>query len=366
MWKKDLFEPSTRLWVAMFVGLLAFPGIVSAQTPAPKTYLSYRAQNPLAIDGRLDEAAWQAAPWTDTFVDIEGDAKPRPRFQTRAKMLWDDTFFYIAAELEEPDLWATLTQRDTVIFYDHDFEVFIDPDGDTHAYYEIEVNALETVWDLMLLKPYRDGGPPINAWDVSGMQLAVHLDGTLNTPGDKDSGWTVEMALPWEILREAAPRKKRPHPGDQWRVNFSRVQWRVTVQEGAYTKEVNPSTGKPYPEDNWVWSPQGLINMHWPEHWGYVQFSEMSAGEGIDTFVEDANERVKAALRQLYYRQRAYRNAHGHYAVDLEALRPDEIKVAGLAFAPSLKGTKTTYHIQAPGFDDKTVYLRDDGKIWVE
>ena len=60
-----------------------------------------------------------------------------------------------------------MTERDSVIFRDNDFEVFIDPDGDTHAYYELEINALGTVWDLLLLKPYRDGGPAINGWDIA-------------------------------------------------------------------------------------------------------------------------------------------------------------------------------------------------------
>jgi hypothetical protein len=27
------------------------------------------------------------------------------------------------------------------------------------------------------------------------------------------------------------------------------------------------------PEDNSVWSPQGVINMHLPERWGFVEFS---------------------------------------------------------------------------------------------
>ena len=173
---------------------------------APRHYVAYRTTAPIRIDGRLDDSGWGVSPWTETFVDIEGDRRPRPRLATRAKMLWDDNWFYIAAEMEEPDVWATLTERDSVIFRDNDFELFIDPDGDTHAYYELEVNALGTPWDLMLIKPYRDGGPAINGWNIDGLQVGVHVNGTLNRPGDRDQGWTVELALPWKILKEAANR----------------------------------------------------------------------------------------------------------------------------------------------------------------
>jgi hypothetical protein len=102
----------------------------------PKTYDCSRAKSSIKIDGRLDDAAWRAAPWTDYFVDIEGDKKPKPRFRTRAKMLWDDEYFYVAADMEEPHVWGTLTKHDSVIFHDNDFEVFIDPNGDTLEYYE--------------------------------------------------------------------------------------------------------------------------------------------------------------------------------------------------------------------------------------
>ena len=60
-------------------------------------------------------------------------------------MLWDDDYFYIGAELREPHVWGTLTAHDSVIFHDNDFEVFIDPNGDNHEYYEFEINALGTV-----------------------------------------------------------------------------------------------------------------------------------------------------------------------------------------------------------------------------
>src|SRR5438132_558705 len=144
---------------------------------APKGYVCYRASGPIQVDGRLDEASWQAVPWTDAFVDIEGDAKPRPRFRTRAKMLWDDQYFYVGAELEEPHVWGTLTQHDAVIFHDNDFEVFIDPNGDNHEYYEFEINALNTGWDLLLPRPYKDGGRAVNSWELPGLKTAVPIRG---------------------------------------------------------------------------------------------------------------------------------------------------------------------------------------------
>src|SRR6185503_14901430 len=100
----------------------------------------YRTER-LTIDGKLNETGWARAAWTDDFVDIEGNIKPLPRFRTRAKMLWDDSYFYVAAEIEESHVWAAITKHDSVIFHDNDFELFIDPDGDNHYYAEFEINA---------------------------------------------------------------------------------------------------------------------------------------------------------------------------------------------------------------------------------
>jgi hypothetical protein len=272
---------------------------------------------------------------------------------------------YVAAELEEPDIWATLTERDSVIFHDNDFEVFIDPDGDTHAYFELEVNAFGTPWDLLLIQPYRDGGPAIHAWDIAGVQVGVDVRGTINGTGDRDDRWTVEIGMPWKSLREAAPGQKPPRAGEQWRVNFSRVEWQVDARQGAYAKRLDAKTGKPLPEDNWVWSPQGAIDMHMPERWGFVQFSDAPAGTRITPFVENPNERVKWALRRLYYRQRQYRAAHGRYATDLAALDAASIHVDGLQFQPVLQVTDSLYEIRATGFDAAAVHVRQDGKVWV-
>ncbi|MGV3515688.1 carbohydrate-binding family 9-like protein [Luteitalea sp.] len=340
------------------------PGFdVDALPYAPRSVVAYRTAAPLTIDGRLDDPAWQATAWSAPFVDID-DVRP-VRHATRMKVLWDDQALYIAAQLDEPDLWATITTRDAVIFQDDDFEVFLDPGNDTHAYYELEVNALGTAWDLFLVKPYRDGGPALHAWDIAGLRVAVDLRGTLNRPGDRDDGWTVELALPWEPLREAAPERRAPRDGEQWRLNFSRVEWTMDVVDGRYRKRLDPASGKPLPEDNWVWSPQGAINMHMPERWGVVQFSDAVAGSRVVPFVEDRNDRVRWALRRLYYRQRAHRAAHGRYAPDLATIHSDEVRVDGLAFLPVMSATASQFEIVAPGVDGAMVHLVQDGRVWV-
>ncbi len=327
---------------------------------SPLRYVCARAPQAPTIDGRLDDPAWREAAWTDPFVDIEGAVRPDPRFLTRARMLWDERYFYVAAEMEEPHVWGTLTERDAVIFRDNDFEVFLDPDGDTHEYYELEINALGTEWDLLLIRPYRDGGPAVNAWDIQGLQTAVFIDGTINQPGDTDRGWSVEIAFPWSVLGQCAHRPAPPERGDQWRVNFSRVEWDVDIRRGAYVKVVDEATGEPHPEHNWVWSPQGLINMHYPEMWGFVQFSDRADAP----WIERARPQVAWQLRRAYYRQRQHQRDHGRYAGDLEALGlrapagwsydwPPRIEVAGEQFNASLA-------LPCGG----RLHIGQDGRIW--
>ncbi|MCH8979263.1 MAG: carbohydrate-binding family 9-like protein [Armatimonadetes bacterium] len=282
------------------------------KAPHPNGYVCYRSPSLPGLTGKIEAAAWDAAPWTSPFVDIEGGAKPKPTWDTRVKMLWDDDYFYVAAKLVEPHVWATLTEHDSVIFHDNDFEVFIDPDADNHQYYEYEINALGTDWDLRLVKPYRDGGPALNEWEIPGLKKGVHVQGTINDPGDEDEWWGVEIAFPWSVLAEFSKVPSPPRPGDQWRVNFSRVQWDVEVVDGKYRK----IEGRP--EHNWVWSPQYAVNMHKPEFWGYVQFSHMPPG--TDDFNPDPEWDTRMALMHIYEMQKAYKREHGRWASTLQEL----------------------------------------------
>ena len=307
----------------------------------PEVYYCRKAKGKLELDGNLDKEFWAHAPWTKDFVDIEGDIRPKPRFRTRVKMLWDEEAIYFGAELMGDEIWAHITRRDDVIFYDNDFEIFIDPDSDTQCYYEFEMNALNTVWDLLLTKAYRDGGMPMNGFDLKGLRSAVKIYGELNNPYANNVKWTCEVVMPFESLLECTGQNARiPEPGDFWRINFSRVQWKVDVVDGKYVKRINQETNKPYPEDNWVWSPIGVINMHYPELWGYVFFCD-----GKEDYEIPEDEKLKWELRRLYYEQHAYFDENGRFTTDIRSLNSN--------IQPKIQVTDNWFEISCLSSDKK-------------
>ena len=162
-------------------GLFFFCLVSCAQTKKeiiPQTYVAHKTSEVITIDGKANETAWNKAKWTNDFIDIEGIKTPT--YQTNVKMLWDENYYYILAKIKEPHVWGDITERDAVIFYNNDFEVFIDPDGDTHNYYELEINALNAAWDLFINKPYREkGNVVLNDWNFTGLKSAITVDGTL-------------------------------------------------------------------------------------------------------------------------------------------------------------------------------------------
>lgn len=329
----------------------------------PRTHIAYQTNEEISIDGIPNEKAWQDIPWSQEFIDIEGDKKPT--YKTNVKMLWDENYYYIMAKMEEPHVWATLKQRDTIIFYNNDIEVFIDPDGDTHNYFEIEVNALNTVWELFVTKPYRELDQPVlNDWNITGLKTAVHIDGTLNNSNDTDKGWTVEMAIPWKTFRKSYFEDNVPR-NNFWRVNFSRVNWDFDLTDGRYARKKDEN-GEFSHEYNWVWSPMGVINMHEPEKWGYVYFSTKKAGENAEFKIPD-DERIKWKLFELYRKQREYHKDNEKYLKTLDEIGFSSFVINDKTIELTLNDHLTGYNISAKSpFTGKSIIIKEDGKIIVK
>ncbi|MDR1161901.1 MAG: carbohydrate-binding family 9-like protein [Tannerellaceae bacterium] len=314
----------------------------------PPAYICYKAPAAITIDGILSPGEWDLVPCMSAFADIAGDTQRKPFLQTNVKMVYNDQGLYIAARMEEPNIRADMTEHDSPLYLNNNFEFFFNPTNDTHNYAEYEVNALGTEWDLFLTKPYRDGGLAFSNWEFMGMESAVHINGTINNPDDTDTSWSVEIFLPWPSIYQLTPGKNKPEAGEQIRANFSRAEWEEN-KEGSHF---------------WAWAPSNVKNIHLPEFWGFVQLSDRQAGTGEETFIKHPDEETKWILRNLYYRQQQYHKAFGEYAASLAGLKADDVCPEGSIARLTLSNTPSMYEITLPSSNGRVWSIRQDGMVW--
>ncbi len=117
------------------------------------------------------------------------------------------------------------------------------------------------------------------------------------------------------------------------------MEWQIRTVGNRYEKI--PAT----PEDNWVWSPQGVVDMHRPEMWGLVQFTRRSAGEEVPVTPLPGKAARDLAL-EIYYAQRDFFKAHDRWAANLIDLGCAEQTPAGIE-RPVLELTPDGYRCAA-------------------
>jgi hypothetical protein len=246
------------------------------------------------VTGTVAGPLWDAASWTPRFVDMVSGLPGL--YDTRAACLYSDDGLLIGLRIEDPFPRASLTERDSLIFQDNDIEVFVDVG---HSYYELELNALNTVYEVLhvwrdshALSPlvndpdyalssphtYTFGGDydrtPSSFWDgthprgvryafrnfdLPGLVTAVSVDGVLNSNDVASTGWTAEMFLPWAgIAAFAGPTWTRPAVGDSMNLFLGRFQ-QLEISGGRTTAA-------------WCATPHGMFDTHRPESFTTVRF----------------------------------------------------------------------------------------------
>ena len=254
----DMVPLQRRLLLLIFVPLFF---LNRAPAQEVREYTVTRATSSVQVDGRLDEADWNAAALTERFV-LYTDGAPT-HLRTQAKFLWDNQFLYIGFICEDPDVWATMTKRDDHLWNGEVVEILCDPDGDSLNYFEVQVNPLGTVLDLFLAKPYYAGGVADLVWNLDSLKGGVWVDGTLNDSTDVDSQWTCEVALPFREIAFMAPTMNfPPHPGDAWRILVTRYDY-----ERMGLKRVEVSS----------WNQTDSRGFHVPSKFGRITFSDSTA-----------------------------------------------------------------------------------------
>lgn len=180
------------------------------------------ATGPIVIDGKLDDEAWQQAPVVDGFRLPWVEAAPAARKATRARLLWDRDNLYVAADMDDGDLYADVTEHDGNTWENDVFEVFLKPSATAPAYYEFHVTPANTRFDLFL--PRRGHVARFRQADTFAIESAVTVRGTLDKWADRDEGWTTELRIPWSDLE---PTGGRPEPGAEWRFALCRYDFDV-------------------------------------------------------------------------------------------------------------------------------------------
>jgi hypothetical protein len=188
----------------------------------------------------------------------------------------------------------------------------------------------------------------------------VQVKGTINNPKDKDKEWTVELAIPLKSL-SFGMTNQLPKDGALWRINFSRVQWETHL-EGQKIVRTKGENNRILPENNWVWSPQGVINMHFPERWGYLQFST----DKDKPFILPIVEKQKTWLWLIYYRQKEYFNKNHRYALQLADLNIIENPaIEGVANALKMEATSHLFNAQISDKESQAITINQEGLIQI-
>jgi hypothetical protein len=237
--------------------LLTVLGIVIAtafaangQSRRLPVYEVLRSVTPVKVDGKLAETPWAKARSVDLVTNSDGSPGP---CKTEAKILYDDSFLYVAFRSADSNIWATYRQRDQHLWDEEVVEVFVQADHERSNYLEFEVNPLGTMLDIYLL----DIRKPLHyqSWNSEKLKWAVQVNGTVDGK-DGDLEWTCEIAIPMEDI-VTAPHLP-PQAGDRWRLNLYRMEQ------------------KPVPA-LLAWSPTFKDDFHLPSMFGEIVFTDRPA-----------------------------------------------------------------------------------------
>jgi Carbohydrate family 9 binding domain-like len=201
----------------------------------PKVLCARRALGELTADPH--SRFWSDLPRAELRDTVSGMS---PKQSTRVQLAWDALEFRILFDAEDTAPWATLTERDAPLYQEEVVEVFLDPVGDVECYFEIEVNPLNAVLDLVLRRS-RSGYVKDFGWRCEGLRTAVTKDA---------SGWRAELSIPFGAITSAPPSN-----GTRWRANFLRID-----RPAGTERELS------------AWSPTGRANFHTPERFGFIEF----------------------------------------------------------------------------------------------
>ncbi|MGH9387860.1 MAG: carbohydrate binding family 9 domain-containing protein, partial [Vicinamibacterales bacterium] len=155
----------------------------------------------------MDDAVWASAPVVAGFKQREPDEGADSSEPTLVRVIYDQTNLYVGAELRDSmatDIRASELRRDNTLESDDTFSVLLDTYHDHRNAFVFRVNPRGTRFDALVRNESRFY---YSDWDEQWTAAATLTD----------TGWTVEIAIPFKILRFTGTAAQT------WGINFERI-----------------------------------------------------------------------------------------------------------------------------------------------
>ncbi len=187
------------------------PAVITRDDKGGATMRAVRIDEPLKIDGRLDEEVYRSVPGAGDFIMQEPREGEQATEQTDTWVFFDSENLYIAARCwdDHPERWVVTELRhdNGNIIENENLSVSLDTFHDRRNGFMFQTNPLGALREQAFTDEVNINSNWNTIWQVKS--------------GRFEGGWTVEMAIPFKSLRY------RGSGPQVWGINFRRmVKWK--------------------------------------------------------------------------------------------------------------------------------------------
>ncbi|HXB29579.1 MAG TPA: carbohydrate binding family 9 domain-containing protein, partial [Puia sp.] len=156
-----------------------------------KEIRAVKIENKINVDGILNEPEWALAPASPHFIQIEPEQGKSVHFETKIKVLYNKFYLYVGIialdTLGKKAIMATDFIRDFDITRHDLVSLAFDGFNDHRNAMSFVTNAYGVQKDLL---------------SFDDLYYDINWDGLWRVRTNRtDSGWTAEIAIPWQTLR---------------------------------------------------------------------------------------------------------------------------------------------------------------------
>ena len=191
---------------SVFLMICFFWTALFAQQSNPNRLRAERIDEPVSLDGRLDEEVWEEAGRISNFTQRELNEHQPATERTEVAVLYSGTDLYIGIWCFDNDPASIVAQKmqwDFDYGSEDNFEIVLDTYGDRRDAYFFAVNANGSQADALI----QDNGQKTNS-DWNGVWY--------DAAQKNEQGWFVEIRIPFSTLKFSAA------PDQIWGINFER------------------------------------------------------------------------------------------------------------------------------------------------